>query len=299
MLTGSDVGEGKVRVQLDYNGDIIEVEEDDVEKANPAGYDKVEDLAQLRFLNESSALHTLRQRYGNSLIHTYAGPSIITINPMAPLAIYTDKVISMFKECRVEDMPPHIFSVAASAHKNMVTNRKDQSIVFVGRSGSGKTSNVKHVLNYYSQLGSQTVLTPEKVQAAFILLEAFGNSRTIMNANATRFTSLFSVDFDNTGHPVSASIQALLLEKSRVVRRPEGEPNFNVFYQMLAGLDTKTRHDLSLDNLNEPNLFMTPLTRVGIQMECMMLMIEQIDFRLRTRPELPLPGLGSVWQPEH
>lgn len=83
----------RVRVQLDYNGDIIEVEEDDVEKANPPGCDKAEDLAQLRYLNESSALHLLRQRYGANLIHTYAGPTIVNINPMATLNIYSEKVI--------------------------------------------------------------------------------------------------------------------------------------------------------------------------------------------------------------
>ena len=73
----------------------LQVDEDDVEKANPPSFDKVEDLAQLRFLNESSVLHTLRQRYGNQLTHTFAGPTIISINPMAPLAIYSDKVIQV------------------------------------------------------------------------------------------------------------------------------------------------------------------------------------------------------------
>ena len=85
-----------------------------------------------------------------------------------------------------------------------------------------------------------------------------------MNANATRFSSLFSVDFDSAGHLASASLQAMMLEKTRysrcisfkyqvlvfsllklkhfrVVRRPEGEPNFNVFYQMLAGVDSALR----------------------------------------------------------
>ena len=63
-----------------------------MEKANPPSLEKVEDLAQLRFLNESSVLHTLRARYGNNLIHTFAGPTIINVNPMGPLGIYTDKV---------------------------------------------------------------------------------------------------------------------------------------------------------------------------------------------------------------
>ena len=52
----------QVRVKLDCNDEVIEVDEDDVEKANPPSFDRVEDLAQLRYLNESSVLHTLRQR---------------------------------------------------------------------------------------------------------------------------------------------------------------------------------------------------------------------------------------------
>ena len=116
-LLKDKAGEGMVRVQLDSNGDIFDVEEDDVELANPPGFDKVEDLAQLRYLNESSVLHVLRQRYGNNLIHTFAGPSIISVNPMTNLAIYSEKIIQMFKECQLEDMPPHIYAVAQTAYR--------------------------------------------------------------------------------------------------------------------------------------------------------------------------------------
>ena len=257
----TDESDGKVRVQLDYNGDIIVVEEDDVEKANPPSFDKVEDLAQLRYLNESSVLHTIRQRYGSNLVHTYAGPTMIDVNPMTALDIYSEKVIHMFKECRVEEMPPHVYSVAAGAHHAMLTGRKDQSVAFIGRSGSGKSCNARHCLAYYSTLYGGKLLTPDRVAAVGVLLEAFGNARTIVNANATRFSALYGLDFDAAGQIVSSSVQTMLLEKSRVVRRPDGEPNFNVFYHMLAGLDARTRKDLYLDNLNEPNLFMTPLTR--------------------------------------
>lgn len=62
-------------------------------QANPPRLDRVDDLSLLRYLNESSALHTLRQRYGANLIHTYAGESLIIINPIAPLApLYSEKV---------------------------------------------------------------------------------------------------------------------------------------------------------------------------------------------------------------
>ena len=53
-----------------------------------------------------------------------------------------------------------------------------------------------------------------------------------------------------------------MLEKTRVVRRPDGEPNFNIFYLMLSGLDPQIKRELNLESLSDPNLFMTPLQRV-------------------------------------
>lgn len=49
----------------------------------------------------------------------------------------------------------------------------------------------------------------EKLNAIYTLLEAFGNCRTVMNANATRFTQLFSIDLDHSGQIASASLQVM------------------------------------------------------------------------------------------
>jgi len=60
---------------------------------NQVQYDLVEDLALLPYLNESSVLHTLRQRYYHNLIHTYAGKkTLLVVNPARPLSIYSEKV---------------------------------------------------------------------------------------------------------------------------------------------------------------------------------------------------------------
>lgn len=261
--SGEPLPEGRVRLKLEHNGDVIEVDEDDVEKANPPPYDRCEDLAQLRYLNESSVLHTLRQRYGSNLIHTYAGAAMVVINPTSPLAIYSEKVIQMFKGCKLEDMPPHIYSAAQASYRDLLATRRDQSIVFLGRSGAGKTTNFRHVLHYLALAAGTTnkILTVEKLNAISTLLEAFGNSRTVMNTNATRFTQIFSLDFDHSGQIASASVQVYMPEKTRVVRRPEGEPNYHIFYQLLSGADDDLRRTLGLDRLTEPNLFMTPLQR--------------------------------------
>ncbi|XP_069699015.1 unconventional myosin-XVIIIa isoform X4 [Periplaneta americana] len=261
---GGDSDAGKIRVRLEANGEILQVDDDDVEKANPPQFDRAEDLAHLRYLNESSVLHTLRQRYGSNLIHTYAGGSMVVVNPMAPLAIHSEKVVHMFRGCKSEDMPPHIYSLAQSAYHGMLATRRDHSIVLLGRSGSGKTTNFKHILHYLVLAAGvvNKVVTVEKLNAISTVLEAFGNSRTVLNTNATRFTQIFSLDFDQSGQIASASIQVLLAERSRVARRPEGEPTFHIFYRLLAGVEGSLRRELHLDNVTgEPNMFMTPLQK--------------------------------------
>ena len=115
----------------------------------------------------------------------------------------------MFKGCKNEDMPPHIYAMAQSAYRGMLATRRDHSLVFLGRSGSGKTSNFKHALHYLVLAAGAVnkILTLEKLNALFTVLEAFGNSKSHMNSNATRFTQLFSLDFDQSGQIASASLQ--------------------------------------------------------------------------------------------
>ncbi|XP_073172074.1 unconventional myosin-XVIIIa isoform X4 [Lepidochelys kempii] len=256
--------EGKVKVKLDHDGSVLEVDEDDVEKANPPSCDRVEDLANLVYLNESSALHTVRQRYGGNLIHTYAGPTMLVVNPLSSPSMYSEKVMHMFKGCRREDMSPHIYAVAQAAYRTMLMSRQDQSVVLLGSSGSGKTMCCQHLIQYLATTAGSTgkVFSVEKWQALYTILEAFGNSSSSMNGNATRFSQIVSLDFDQAGQVASASIQTMLLEKLRVTKRPANEATFNVFYYLLAGMDSALRTELHFSHLAETNVFgIVPLSK--------------------------------------
>ncbi|XP_061683942.1 unconventional myosin-XVIIIa isoform X6 [Syngnathoides biaculeatus] len=249
--------EGKVKIKLEDDGTIIEVDEDDIEKANPPSYDRSEDLASLLYLNESSVMHCLRQRYGGNLIHSYAGPNMVVINPFSTASMYSEKVMHMFKGCRREDSAPHIYLVAQVAYRNLLTTRQDQSIVLLGRSGSGKTTNCQHLVQYLVSVAGSTgkLFSVEKWQAVYTILEAFGNTLTAMNANASRFSHVVSLDFDQAGQVASASIQTMLLEKVRVTRRPENESTFNVFYYLMAGAESTLRTELHFNHLAENSTF--------------------------------------------
>lgn len=60
---------------------------------------------------------------------------------------------------------------------------------------------------FLSSLTLSMLCAVEKWQAVYTILEAFGNASTCMNGNASRFSHVVSLDFDQTGMVTSASIQ--------------------------------------------------------------------------------------------
>ncbi|XP_030078759.1 unconventional myosin-XVIIIa isoform X2 [Drosophila hydei] len=244
--------EHKLNVRLLHNGEQLTVDEDDIEKQNIPALDLAEDICELKYLNEASVLHCLRQRYASNLIHTKAGPTLLVVNPMAPLSLYSEKVVSMFRGCKTEDMPPHVYSLAQTAYRSLVETRRDQSLIFMGRSGSGKTTSFKHALNYLALAAGayNNFINAEKVSALCTILEAFGNTRTCLNSNATRMTQLLSLDFDQTGQIASASLQVLLPERQRAGRRLSQEHSFHIMTRLLAGAAGLLQKELHLENIS-------------------------------------------------
>jgi myosin heavy subunit len=136
----------------------------------------------------------------------------------------------------------------------MMELKTRQAIVISGESGSGKTENAKRSMKFLTGLGGHKVVLKEnevpieqKILNTNVVLEAFGNSKTVRNNNSSRFGKYVLLYFtQNKGEILGARVKNYLLEKSRVVSPGPGERNYHVFYHLLRGADEELLLTLGL-----------------------------------------------------
>ena len=268
-----DLPHDRVIVQFD-SGAQLETHIDEVDKVNPAKFDKADDMAELTHLNEASVIHNLHTRYQSDLIYTYSGLFLVTINPYCPLPIYGNDYIRMYKGQAREDTRPHIFAVSDAAFRRLVEEGENQSILVTGESGAGKTENTKKVIQYLAAVATSDFDTPitgrtpgkqlsnlsQQILRANPILESFGNAQTVRNNNSSRFGKFIRIQFTRSGQIAGAFIDWYLLEKSRVVRVSQQERSYHIFYQLLAGADKRMRDALLISGMDVENF---GYTRMG------------------------------------
>ncbi|CAM9402799.1 unnamed protein product, partial [Choristocarpus tenellus] len=124
---------------------------------------------------------------------------------------------------------PHVYSIADKAHRFMTdpqsNNRlrcRDQSIIITGESGAGKTEAAKYVMKYLiaasqavDYADNEGTVTPAGGKGGFwreggvgregdmeqcllestVILEAFGNAKTVRNDNSSRFGKYIKLQY--------------------------------------------------------------------------------------------------------
>eukprot|EP00035_Acanthoeca_spectabilis_P040063 m.67090 g.67090 ORF g.67090 m.67090 type:complete len:1274 (+) comp9847_c0_seq3:175-3996(+) len=203
----------------------------------------VEDNTQLMFLNDPSLLFNVKQRYDADLMYTYTANILIAVNPYHEIPIYGDAFIQQYSGASLGTLPPHVFALANRAFTALRATGSSQAMVVSGESGAGKTETCKHIMRFLAAVGGKGDIgsiddLERKILDANPILEAFGNAKTLRNNNSSRFGKFTELHFTRDGDKAvmsGASIVTYLLEKSRLISQVEGERDFHIFYQMLAG----------------------------------------------------------------
>ncbi|NWV51120.1 MYO15 protein, partial [Daphoenositta chrysoptera] len=195
---------------------------------------------------ESSVLLCLKKRFHRNLIYTYIGQILISVNPFKDLSIYSEDVATEYQHGTLSKNAPHIFAIAEKAYTLSQSSGQEQCVLISGHSGSGKTEAAKAIVQYLTMLyqgsDSHRIRQPCNVLP---ILESFGNAKTILNDNSSRFGKLLNIHLRH-GMVVGTSISQYLLEKSRVVFQAHGERNYHVFYELLAGLPVEQKEEMYL-----------------------------------------------------
>ncbi|XP_074040830.1 myosin heavy chain isoform X35 [Leptinotarsa decemlineata] len=239
-------------------GEEKHFKKENVHQVNPPKYEKVEDMADLTYLNDASVLHNLKQRYYSKLIYTYSGLFCVAINPYKRFPVYTNRCAKLYRGKRRNEVPPHIFAISDGAYVNMLTNHENQSMLITGESGAGKTENTKKVIAYFATVGASTKkATDDSVKKGNLedqvvqtnpVLEAFGNAKTVRNDNSSRFGKFIRIHFGPTGKLAGADIETYLLEKARVISQQSLERSYHIFYQIMSGAVAGVKEKCLLSN---------------------------------------------------
>ena len=215
----------------------------EIGQVNPRKFEKIEDMADLTYLNDASVFHNLDVRFKAKLIYTYSGLFCIVVNPYKRYPIYTPTVVKLYLGKRRNEVPPHLWAITETAYRNMLTNTKNQSMLITGESGAGKTENTKKVIAYLAAVAvppkkkgaddSKKVSLEDQIVATNPILESYGNAKTSRNDNSSRFGKFIRIHFNGAGKLAGCDIESYLLEKSRITQQQEVERSYHIFYQLL------------------------------------------------------------------
>lgn len=191
-------------------------------------------------------------RYKSNVIHTFVADILLVINPYKRIQIYGSRYKERYNPSDPLVARPHVYAIAQAAAKNLKLLKRNQVCLISGESGAGKTETAKYFMNHLLHFsgcgaGSQNALE-RKILESQPLLEAFGNAKTGLNDNSSRFGKFMEVLYEGGSSVVGARIQKYLLEKSRVVGQAAGETNYHIFFYLSNGSPQSLRDTLNISD---------------------------------------------------
>ncbi|KAF5368190.1 hypothetical protein D9757_011309 [Collybiopsis confluens] len=218
-----------------------------------------------------SILAVLQSRFRADLPYTRAGASnLIVVNPFKTLASVGNASAKEYEErCykdtnqgvgadRPKELQPHVYEFAARMYLLMRRRKESQIVIARGLTGSGKTSTLRLLTNQLLRLSSHSSKESkmsEQITALHLVLDSFGNTKMLLNPNASRHSRYLQLHFTDRGRISGAKALTYALDKSRLgPRLGHEERSFHVFYQVIAGCTSQERDMWGVEDLSDYTL---------------------------------------------
>ncbi|KAF4587542.1 class V chitin synthase [Ophiocordyceps camponoti-floridani] len=141
-----------------------------------------------------------------------------------------------------EDMAHH-------AWMRLGRRSESQAVVFLGESGSGKSTVRNHMLSALLDKSSSPLST--KLSLAAYVFDTLTTTKTATTPTASKSGLFYELQYDTTSttHPtlIGGKVLDHRLERSRITDVPSGERNFHILYYLLAGTSEAEKTHLGLD----------------------------------------------------
>ena len=253
----------------------------------------VKDLDSLVFVNEPEILKFLSTKFKEKQYYHRTGDVTLSMNPCEDVAVdcerYVDKSPFFHLGCTGRG-EAHPYEAAEAVFASLVADkynldkRMNQTIFVRGCSGSGKTENMKLILQFLLSISvrvlqealdtgklllqgprirslkskgasSKTMTFDSSLEGRFAavnnILESLGNACRPENHNASRFARLVELQYAADCYIEDMSVDVFLLETERVHVQNKHERNFHVFYELAAGASDEFKAECGIQDLTD------------------------------------------------
>ncbi|KAK2747189.1 hypothetical protein FQN55_005184 [Onygenales sp. PD_40] len=127
---------------------------------------------------------------------------------------------------------------------------ENQAVIFLGETGSGKTTVRSHLLSSFLALSSTPL--SHKLSLAAFAFDTLTTTKSVTTPTASKAGLFFELQYDasSTVNPtlIGGKLLDHRLERSRIASVPTGERSFHVLYYLLAGTSAAEKQHLGLDS---------------------------------------------------
>ncbi|KAL5240880.1 hypothetical protein ACI65C_008290 [Semiaphis heraclei] len=219
--------------------------------------DGIWDSVLLEPLTEETFISNLSCRYDSNTNYTYMGNMLIAVNPYKEAHQVSTPLCRIYMSPRSGHLPPHLYAIASWAFRWLVDAAQDQYVVLQGISGSGKSHSISMLLHCLCGTNNHNNLLNQRLLNANIILNSFGNAKTHIHSNASRFIKHVDLELNFKGDIVGATITGCKVTSQSALNR-----NFHIFYQLIYGADIHLLKSLKLTRNSENYVYLKCSNRI-------------------------------------